>query len=156
VVEVIPTGTVTRGKMYRMDHKQGDRVTVPTRHTAALLDAWEWSELDPRGEWQQFLAARTFEPADGEALRAATYSGRPLGADLFVSQLAGEAGTRPTGQDRLARMFHRGPKREASEARGYKAREAWRAEAYLNSTVSTASKRNAVDAGLSRLAVDPL
>jgi hypothetical protein len=56
----------------------------------------------------------------------------------------------------LARMFHKGSKREASEARGYKAHEAWRAEAYLNSTVSTASERNAVDAGLSRLASDPL
>jgi hypothetical protein len=54
VVEVIPTGTVTRGKMYRMDHKQGDRVTVPTRHTAALLDAWEWSELDPHGNGSSF------------------------------------------------------------------------------------------------------
>jgi hypothetical protein len=60
------------------------------------------------------------------------------------------------GRTPLACMFHKGPQREASEARGYKAREAWRAEAYLDSTVSTASERNAVDAGLSRLAADPL
>jgi hypothetical protein len=60
------------------------------------------------------------------------------------------------GEMELARMFHKGSQREASEARGYKAREAWRAEAYLNSTVSTASERNAVDAGLSRLAADSL
>ena len=56
----------------------------------------------------------------------------------------------------LARIFHQGSQREASEARGYKAREGWRAEAYLDSTVSTATERNAVDAGLSRLAADSL
>jgi len=47
----------------------------------------------------------------------------------------------------LARMFRKGSEREASEARGYEAREAWRAEAYLNSTVSTVGERNEVDAG---------
>ena len=58
--------------------------------------------------------------------------------------------------DGLARFSHKALKREAGEARGYEARAAWRAEAYLNSTVSTASKRNEVDMGLSRLAADAL
>jgi hypothetical protein len=54
----------------------------------------------------------------------------------------------------LARLSHTGSQREAGEGRGYEARAAWRAEAYLDSTVSTASKRNEVDAALSRLAAD--
>ena len=51
----------------------------------------------------------------------------------------------------LACFSHRASKREAGEARGYETRAAWRAEAYLDSTLSTASKRNEVDMGLSRL-----
>jgi len=39
-----------------------------------------------------------------------------------------------------------------SEAAGPEARAAWRAEAYSDSTLSTASKRNEVDSALSRLA----
>jgi len=38
----------------------------------------------------------------------------------------------------------------------YKARAAWRAEAFWSGTLSTASKRNDVDIGLSRLAADGL
>ena len=38
-------------------------------------------------------------------------------------------------------MFHKESQREALEARGYKAREAWRAEACWNSTVSTAKAK---------------
>jgi hypothetical protein len=56
----------------------------------------------------------------------------------------------------LARFSHKASQREAGEAHGYEARAAWRAEAYLGSTVSTASKRNEVDIGLSRLAADAL
>ena len=50
----------------------------------------------------------------------------------------------------LARFSHQVARRSASEARQYKARAAQRAEAYLNSTLSTVSKRNDVMAGLSR------
>ena len=57
-----------------------------------LLDAWEWSELDPRGEWAEFLAARTLGLADAVALRAATHSGRPFGEGAFVSRLETELG----------------------------------------------------------------
>jgi hypothetical protein len=53
-------------------------------------------------------------------------------------------------------MSHNGSMPEASEARGYKARGAWRAEAYWDSAMSTASERNAADAGLSRLAAELL
>ena len=56
----------------------------------------------------------------------------------------------------LARFSYTASRREAGEARGYKARAAWRAEAYLSSTVSTTSKRNEVDMGLSRLVADGL
>jgi hypothetical protein len=59
-----------------------------------------------------------------------------------------------SGSRNLARFSHTGSQREAGEARGYEARAAWRAEAYLDSTLSTASKRNEVDAALSRLAAD--
>ena len=61
---------------------------------------------------------------------------------------------------RLARFFHTESRREAGEgpwnlsANGYEACAAWRAEAYLDSTLSTATKRNEVDAALSRLAAD--
>jgi hypothetical protein len=54
----------------------------------------------------------------------------------------------------LARFSHTASQREAGEGRGYEARAAWRAEAYLDSTLSTANKRNEVDAALSRLAAD--
>ena len=40
------------------------------------------------------------------------------------------------------------------EGRGYEAREAQRADAYLNSTSSTVSERNEVDAALSRAAAE--
>jgi len=56
----------------------------------------------------------------------------------------------------LTCLSHRASKREAGEALGYETRVAWRAEAYLNSTLSTASKGNEVDMGLSRLAADGL
>ena len=61
--------------------------------------------------------------------------------------------------DTPARLSHTASQREAGEGRGYEARSAWRSNlgstgAYLDSTVSTASKRNEVGAALSRLAAD--
>ena len=52
----------------------------------------------------------------------------------------------------LARFSHTASRREAGEgpwnvsANGYEARAAWRAQAYLDSPLSTASQRNEVDA----------
>ena len=54
----------------------------------------------------------------------------------------------------LARISHRVSSRDAGEGRGYEARAARRAEAYLNSTSSTPSKRNEVDVALSRVAAE--
>jgi hypothetical protein len=51
----------------------------------------------------------------------------------------------PAGKKR-ARLSHQVSSRGAREDGGYEAREAQRAEAYLNSTSSTVSKRNEVDA----------
>ncbi|MEX2299898.1 MAG: transposase [Bryobacterales bacterium] len=59
---------------------------------SGLLDSWEWSELDPGAEWAEFLAARTLGLAEAMALREATYSGRPLGEEAFVSRLETELG----------------------------------------------------------------
>jgi putative transposase len=67
-----------------------------------LLDAWEWSELDPRGEWDEFLASRTLGVADAAALREATYSGHPFGEAEFAegleSQLGRELRKKPRGR----------------------------------------------------------
>jgi len=52
-----------------------------------------------------------------------------------------------------ARIFHTVPSRGAGEGRGYEARAAQRAEAYLDSMLSTVSKRNDVDMALSCAAV---
>jgi hypothetical protein len=46
------------------------------------------------------------------------------------------------------------PSRGTREGRGYETREAQRAEAYLNNTLSTVSERNEVDAALSRAAAE--
>ncbi len=59
---------------------------------SGLLDAWEWGELDPRGEWEEFLAARTLELADAVALREATYRGLPFGEAEFAKRLESQLG----------------------------------------------------------------
>lgn len=59
---------------------------------SGLLDSAEWSELDPGGEWPEFLAARTLGLAEAMALREATYRGRPFGEGAFVSRLEAELG----------------------------------------------------------------
>ena len=50
--------------------------------------------------------------------------------------------------------FHQVSSRGGGEDRGYKACDGRRAQAYLNSTLSTAAERNAVDTALSAAAVD--
>jgi hypothetical protein len=57
-------------------------------------------------------------------------------------------------RDALARISHTVSSRGEGEGRRYEAREAQRAEAYLNSTSSTVSERNEVDAALSRAAAE--
>ena len=64
----------------------------PRRRRSGLLDAWEWGELDPRGEWEEFLAARTLELADAVALREATYRGLPFGEAEFAKRLESQLG----------------------------------------------------------------
>jgi len=56
----------------------------------------------------------------------------------------------------LARRSHGVSSRDARDGRGYEACAAQRAEAYLNSLSSTVSKRNEVDAALSRVAAESL
>jgi uncharacterized protein with HEPN domain len=112
-----------------------NRVPVPFR------------EQRPQVPWQKIIGLRNrlihgYDRVNLDILWATTRADLPR----LVMQI----------EEILAWIFHKGSKREASEARGYKAREGWRAEAYLDSTVSTASERNEVDAGLSRLAADTL
>jgi putative transposase len=54
---------------------------------AGLLDAWEWSEVDPDGGWKQLLQARALGAAESASLRAATYQGRPFKDVRFVNDL---------------------------------------------------------------------
>jgi REP-associated tyrosine transposase len=67
---------------------------------SGLLDAWEWGELDPRGEWEECLTGRTLGLADGVALREATYRGRPFGEAEFAKRL----------ESRLRRDLHPKPR----------------------------------------------
>jgi REP-associated tyrosine transposase len=54
---------------------------------AGLLDSWEWSDIDPDGDWKQLLQTRALDAAESASLRLATHRGRPFGDARFVESL---------------------------------------------------------------------
>ena len=103
-------------------------------------------------DWPEFRMRRSRPIASESMTRAFILDGRNL---LNAERLAPPASSTVDGKA-LAAYLPRGRGERRQKPVATRRREAWRAEAYWNSTVSTASKRNAVDAGLSRLAADSL
>jgi putative transposase len=59
---------------------------VTGRDSAALIDEWEWSELELQAEWQQRLESKIGDETAAE-LRQATHSGLPFSDPSCVTQL---------------------------------------------------------------------
>ena len=74
---------------------------------AGLLDSWEWSDIDPDGDWKQLLQTRALDAAESASLRIATYQGRPFGDARFVkaleARLARNLTPKPMGRPPKAR-----------------------------------------------------
>lgn len=77
------------------------------RDPSGLLDMRTFTKLDRGGDWAEQLAAREFDEKSLLAIRESTRSGRPLGDEAFVSEIAKQLGRdldrKPVGRPREKR-----------------------------------------------------